>query len=122
MKKSIIVLFLITILNADNFVPVMVGGYQEEDACSTLSEVRGLDPRGDGFLTVRRGPSSKYQMIERLHNGDRVISCDNHGKWIGIVYGRDDCGVSTPITKRSPYRGSCKSGWVYGKWIVDIAG
>lgn len=43
-----------------------------DSECYSLHEVRGLDPKGDGFLAVRVGPGSNYRMIDRLYNGDRV--------------------------------------------------
>ncbi|WP_232824809.1 hypothetical protein [Primorskyibacter marinus] len=45
--------------------------------------VTGLDPNGDGFLSVRRGPGSQHQEIARVHNGDALFF-DNRqcqGKW-----------------------------------------
>ena len=45
--------------------------------------VTGLDPNGDGFLSVRRGPGSQNQEIARVHNGDALFF-DNRkceGKW-----------------------------------------
>ncbi len=120
-KKLFLILIFIISLSAKNAIPVMVGG-AGGDACGTLSEVRGLDSRGDGFLAVRQGPSSTYQMIDKLHNKDRVYHCEIKGKWIGIIYGSDDCGVSSHMPHKRVYKGSCKSGWVYGKWLGVIAG
>lgn len=116
--------FLALTARAGDTVPVMVGGMTEFDACGELGEVHGLNPRGDGFLAVRTGPGSKYPMIDRLYNGNQVYFCDKHGEWIGIVY-RDpvqDCGVSSPLPHRQPYKGSCLSGWVHQNWLVLIAG
>lgn len=109
---------------AGDAVPVMIGGIAEFDACGGLGEVHGLNPRGDGFLAVRTGPGSKYPMIDRLHNGNQVYFCDKHGEWIGIVYGKtvQDCGVSSPLPRRQPYKGSCLSGWAHQNWLVLIAG
>ena len=109
---------------AGNAVPVMVGGLADFDACGGLGEVRGLNSRGDGFLAVRAGPDSQYPMIDRLYNGKQVFFCNNHGEWIGIVYGEpaQDCGVSSPIPRRKPYKGPCKSGWAHRKWLFLIAG
>lgn len=109
---------------AGGFVPVMVGGEAELDACGGLGAVHGLNPRGEGFLAVRAGPNSKYPIIDRLYNGDQVYFCDKHGEWIGIVYGKpmQDCGVSSPLRRRQPYKGSCQSGWAHRNWLVLIAG
>ncbi len=106
-------------------VSVMVGGTADLDACQTLSQVRGLKRRGDNFLSVRRGPGSRYGEISRLRNGHRVYSCAANGSWVGIVYGArggQDCGVSSPIRRRQAYRGSCRSGWVHRNFLTDIAG
>jgi hypothetical protein len=107
---------------ADVTVPVMVGGTAELDACGGFGEVRGLHSRGDGFLAVRAGPSRKYPLIDRLHNGRKVYFCDKHGEWIGIVYGEQDCGVSSPLPNKQPYKGPCRSGWAHQNWLVMIAG
>lgn len=111
-------------VHADESVPVMVGGEAELDACGGVGEVRGLNPRGDGFLAVRAGPGGKFPMIDRLYNGNRVYFCDKRGDWIGIVYGdpKQDCGVASPLPKRQSYKGPCQSGWAYRKWLVLIAG
>ncbi len=107
------------ILQAD--IPVMIdSGGEDLDPCS-LAEVRGLDPRGDGFLAVRGEPNGNGAIRDKLHNGDKVWYCDEAGKWVGIVYGKN-CGVSSPVNPPKPYSGSCKSGWVFGKWVTVIAG
>ncbi len=117
----IVSLFVIFVY-ADNNMPVMYGGYIDEDACASIGEIRGINKQGDGFVAIRSGASSKYSMKDKIRkNGTKVIMCDSHGKWIGIVYGKD-CGTSSPIVKKQPYTGSCKSGWVYEKYVVLTAG
>jgi len=102
-------------------VPVRVGGEPDLDACN-LGIVKGL--RKNGFLAVRSGPSTKYRMIDRLYNGDRVYLCDTRGegKWVGIVYGDSKClHRNTPIfsiiPKKERYKGSCNTGWSYHKYF-----
>jgi len=109
---------------ASDPVPVIVGGDADLDACGSVGEVYGLDPAGDGFLSVRAGPGTGYKELDRLHNADRVILCADHGKWLGVVYGEpgQDCGVGTPIPKRKPYDGPCHSGWINGNWVQLVAG
>ena len=102
----------------------MVGGEPEFDACGGYGEVRGLDPKGDGFLAVRSGPGGGYRLVDRLHNGDPVYFCGEKGQWIAVVYGKDmsQCGVGSPIPERQAYRGPCRSGWAHRKWLVLLAG
>jgi len=47
-----------------------------------IGTVYGLNPNGDGFLSVRRKPRSKE--IGRLYNGDRVEILGRSGKWYKI--------------------------------------
>jgi len=108
-------------------VPVIAGQNAGYDACGTVGVVRGLDPRGDGFLAVRAGPSSDYAMIDKVYNGYLLSICDQSGKggnWLGVVYShnKQDCGVSTPWPRAGAYTGPCASGWVYRKYVTDIAG
>jgi len=108
---------------AGSSMPVMYGGYPEEDACGALGVIRGIDKHGDGFVAIRRGAGTRYRIKDKIYkNGTQVWMCDSHGKWIGILYGKSDCGTGTSISKRKPYRGSCKSGWVYTKYVVMTAG
>lgn len=69
------------------------------------SIVSGLDPNGDGFLAVRKGPGTQHAKIDQLYNGDTVRTCARSGRWIGVYYG-------TPRRK----------GWVHSNWLVDGAG
>ncbi len=108
-------------------VPVMVGGEADYDACMALGEVTGLDPDGDNFLSVRTGPGTRYREKQRLGSAHKVIVCEERGAWLGIVYadrsgGYGDCGVFTPIEERQRYRGPCKSGWVFGRYVRMLAG
>jgi len=69
------------------------------------SVVSRLDPNGDGFLAVRKGPGTRYAKIDQLYNGDSVRTCAQSGRWIGVYYGQ-------------PRR----KGWVHGNWLVHVAG
>jgi hypothetical protein len=103
-------------------VPVLVGVDAELDPCA-LGMIVGLDPRGDGFLSVRSGPAANYRELDRLKNGNRVHLCDQKGDWIGIVYGAvDKCGVGTPWPKKKAYAGPCKHGWVHTRYVKPLAG
>jgi hypothetical protein len=114
---------------ARNDVPIMLGGTADEDACSGGGVIVGLDPRGDGFLSVRGGPGGNYAELDRLHNGNIVYICGARGAWYPIIYPADhsaadgtNCGVATPWPTRQAYTGPCKFGWVFSKYVKGIAG
>ena len=111
------------ISNQRTTVPVMIGGDPDLDACGGTGVIQGISSRGDGFLAVRSGPGTKYKMIDKFYrNRKKVSMCDDKGKWVGIIYGKD-CGEAYDnIAKRKPYEGSCKSGWIFEKYIKLIAG
>lgn len=106
-------------------VPLMLGGNTKYDACGSEGQIVGLDPRGDGFLSVRSGPGGKpYREIDRLYNGNPVRICTYQGPWYGVVYGGDgrSCGVSSPWPERVPYTGPCKAGWIHSRYVTVTAG
>lgn len=90
------------------------------DTCS-LGQVTGLKVNGDGFLAVRSGPSSKFQKIDELYNGNKVWLFEERKGWYGVVYGVDELSCS-PIKKSRPLRKKGKKGWIYGKFVKVIAG
>jgi len=47
-----------------------------------IGTVYGLDPYGDGFLSIRKYPNATE--IGRLYNGDKVEILDRSGKWFKI--------------------------------------
>ena len=124
------ILLLISSLRiaADNLaMSVIVGSDDNLDACPSLGEVSGLKPKGDGFLAVRSGASTKYALLDKLHKGQKVFICSSSedGNWYGVVYSHgevDDCGVTSPVNTAQPYKGKCKSGWVNAHWIKLLAG
>ena len=108
-------------------VPVMAGAEAEFDACPSTGTIVGLDPQGDGFLSVRSGPGgSKYREIDRVYNGMQVFICEYKGPWLGVVYSSsgetDSCNVSTNWSRRMPYTGPCEYGWIHSRYVGDIAG
>lgn len=109
-------------------VPVKVGGYVDLDACLSVVEVTGLDPKGDNYLSLRSRPNPKGRELARLKSGQWLASCDQSadGKWTGVVYHpidkQADCGTGTPMAKRQAYGGPCASGWVASRYVVVIAG
>ncbi|MBS0542210.1 MAG: integron [Proteobacteria bacterium] len=105
-------------------VPVMVGGEPGLDACASTGIVAGLRGGSGSFLALRRGPALRFAITDRLRNGTRLWLCDARGGWLGVVYAADgrDCGVSSPLPARRPYRGSCASGWVSERFVRREAG
>lgn len=110
---------------AQEAIPVQVGGEPTLDACGGYGAVTGLDPQGDNFLSVRAGPGTRHARIDRLGPDRPLWLCDRKGNWIGVVYATEpdqDCRVSAPQATRAPYDGPCKSGWVYEKYVTQLAG
>ena len=108
---------------------VKVGGTDELDACGSAGKVTDLDPQGDNFLAVRAAPNASAQEKDRLNTGATIYMCESvkGGTWIGIVYEPGGslgagCGVASPIGDRQDYAGTCRSGWVAGKYIQLVAG
>jgi len=65
---------------------------------NSIGIVFGLDPHGDGFLSIRNKP--KGLEIAHLLNGDKVQILGSRGKWYKIKKLRTGT-----------------IGWAYGKWI-----
>ncbi len=135
LSAGLLVLFLAlsnstVVFGADGSVPVVVGGEEELDACAGIGVVSGLNPKGDGFLSVRSGPDVSYSEQDELREAAEVYICgaSKDKRWLGIVYSNSksvsiyDCGVSSPVSPARPYRGKCRSGWVRAKWIKGVAG
>lgn len=105
-------------------VPVMIVREDDLDPCA-VGIISGLDPNGDGFLSVRSGPDADYTEIDRLYNGDQVRLCDGDGgNWSGIVYvprGEQTCSTND-FDFTYPYQGTCSSGWIFGRYVSAIAG
>ena len=102
--------------------PIMIGS-GDEPACQYAGTIFGLDPNGDGFLSVRSGPGGKrFREIDRLFNGDEVFVCGKEGPWLGAVYGdrrqlAAECGVDRPWRLLQPYSGPCNSGWIHSRYV-----
>jgi Bacterial SH3 domain len=108
--------------------PVRIGAAGPDlDACLSQSEVTGLNPRGDNFLTVRAGPGRDARDIGWLGPGHIVTICEEHEGWLGIVFGPagrvdEDCGVGSPVPSPRAYDGPCHSGWVAARYVRVVAG
>ena len=106
-------------------VPIVIGGSTKFDACVGAGHVIGLDPKGDGFLSVQSGPGGKpFTELDRLHNGSEVVICDEQGPWFGVVYGPPgtDCNTGMPWPTRQAYTGPCKAGWIHRKYVRITVG
>ncbi len=85
-------------------VPIVIDCVADQAACYATSRVQGLDPNGDGFLAVRKGPGTRHAMIDKLYNGDVVEVITARYPWYGVRYGNG------------------RRGWVHSKWLRDLAG
>jgi hypothetical protein len=113
-------------------MPVMVGANGDLDVCATLAVVAPLKPGGDGFLSVRAGPSTESAELTRLKPQHPLAICEmsEDEQWFGVVYSpntldrlTDDCGVLSPIEGPAhPYDGPCESGWVARRYVEMTAG
>lgn len=106
-------------------VPVLVGGYADEDACGAQGVVTRTRSRESALLSVRAGPNARrFGRVGHLRSGESVAICEQRDGWLSIVYGRhsQDCGVSKPIAVRVRYGGPCRSGWVKASRIRLRAG
>lgn len=106
-------------------VPITIEGDTKLDACAGEGQIVGLDPHGDGFLSVRSGPGGRpHREIDRLYNGNLVAICAKRGPWLGVIYGPKpiDCNVTTPWAIGQPYTGPCRSGWIHGRYVSILAG
>jgi hypothetical protein len=108
-------------------VPVMITPSKDGDACAS-GEIVGLDPKGDGFLSVRSGPGGRpYGERDRLYNGNQVYLCGRSGPWYSIVYTADrilssECGVTKSWSTYQAYSGPCHQGWIHSRYVKVIAG
>jgi hypothetical protein len=95
------------------------------DGCTPYSEISGLNPRGDNFVSVRAAPTVRARELDRLGPGRKVWICEEVSGWAGIVYGpraSTTCNVESPVRRVRAYRGPCRSGWVASRYVTPIAG
>lgn len=106
-------------------VPVTITA-DGNDACAN-GEIVGLDPKGDGFLSVRSGPGGQpYKEVDRLYNGNQIYICGYKDNWHSVVYSADrgigaECGVSKAWPTSRAYTGPCRYGWVHRRYVKVIA-
>jgi hypothetical protein len=122
-------LFAATPALAGSGVPVMAGGNDEGfDACGSSATISV-----SSFVSVRNGPGTQYQEIDKVYDGQNFIICEDRNTgsglkdgWFGIVYatGKEkDCFGSNDLWKhRRPYIGPCRFGWVHKRYTSNWAG
>ncbi|EAQ02887.1 hypothetical protein OB2597_15935 [Pseudooceanicola batsensis HTCC2597] len=102
-------------------VPITENPYRDcEAAWYSIGQVQGLNPDGDGFLSVRSGPGSHFRKLDEVYNGDRLTIYEARGDWFGVVYRDDGSDFGCSTTPRPlPYR---FKGWVHRNWVrvLDI--
>ncbi len=64
-----------------------------------LHMVAGLDPGGDGFLSLRAGPTAQSERLARMSEGTRLSVLDQSGVWFRV---RTRTGLE---------------GWAHSNWI-----
>ncbi len=106
---------------------MLLGGNPRFEPCMSIGVIVGLDPKGDGFLSVRTGPGGRpYAEKDRLYNGDRVYVCGYQTMpWYPVIYdrtGRRKCPLPPPSARPAVYRGTCPSGWIHSRYVRIIAG
>jgi hypothetical protein len=118
--------FLVITFKSEAKVSVHYGGDENVDACTSLAQVDHLSIGPNGFLAVKDAPNIKARRTDKVFNGQKLWICDESkdGKWVGVVYPsneKQDCGVTSPVEKKKPYDGPCKSGWVSRKYVRLLA-
>ncbi|WP_086608148.1 hypothetical protein [Erythrobacter donghaensis] len=105
--------------------PVMLAGGEDVDPCA-LGMIQDPPTGGEtGAILVFAGPSSEFEVVDTLGDGNSVWVCDVVGDMLGIVYSHDpdwDCDIPNPEPETRPYFGPCASGWVKSEWVEVIAG
>jgi hypothetical protein len=71
-----------TVYNWIKKIPLPSKRNTHKKVYNSIGIVYGLDPYGDGFLSIRKKPRSTE--IGRLYNGDKVEILDRKGKWLKI--------------------------------------
>jgi hypothetical protein len=107
--------------------PVRIQSNPDLDSCPSSGEVRGLNPHGQNYLSVRAAPGARARETDRLRSGQEVLICDGagNGQWLGVVYTRNprqDCRITPSVGHPRPYPGPCRSGWVSRRYITIVAG
>ena len=104
-------------------IPVQLYSPDELDAC-TYGAVTNVGD--DESAMIFAGPTSEYDVIDYVANGDMVWICDGDEGMAGIIYPTsedEDCGaLATPYTEMTAYEGPCASGWIMSDLVEVLAG
>jgi hypothetical protein len=106
--------------------PVMIQSNPNVDSCPDTGEVRGLNPHGQNYLSVRVAPGTRARERDRLRSGQEVTICDDagNGQWLGVVYTRNpsqDCLGAPSVRPGRPYVGPCRWGWVSRRYVTIVS-
>jgi len=69
---------------------------------SAQAYVTGLDPRGDNYLSLRTGPSIRYQEIVRMGPNTPLTILGRQGSWLNVRLADG------------------RSGWAYSKYVASL--
>lgn len=100
--------------------PVIVGGDGVTDACPSIGAVKAKK-----FIYLKESPMINAKVIDRLPAGSQLYICGSKASWYSVVViskEKTNCGVSSPIKKKSAYSGPCRSGWVETRQVELLAG
>lgn len=70
-------------------------------AASAQAEMKRVHSPGDGYLNLRTGPGSSYDIVRRMGHGSKVDVLETKGGW-----------------SRVRHRTSGSEGWAFGKYLV----
>lgn len=120
-RTHAVVLSLYFLLCAPAYAePLIVGGDKIGDACPSLAMVKAKK-----YIFLRTSPFLSAPPVGKLVAGSHVYICTEKNGWIGVVAidgNGATCGVSSPIIKKTIYKGPCRSGWIETRQIVLLAG
>lgn len=66
-------------------VTVPFGGNHDRDACGFLARPSGPNAYGDGILSLRAAPASRYGKLLRLTAWNELFPCTSKGEWAILV-------------------------------------
>lgn len=77
------------------------GGSVSPPPAAQQAYVTGLDPTGDNYLSLRTGPSTRYQEIVRMGLNTPLTILGRSGSWLNVALADG------------------RTGWAYGKYIAS---